>query len=252
MKNRQFEDATRQSAIEILNTIAETMSAMLRQNVPELKDNLFPAYAYMMTEVKNGDDLDAWYEEEDTELQARNDPASVASDSLQRMSVLLGEKTTLACSTHLVKAAIESPDWKESVMGHSFLGAISEACKKQFKSNLDDIVKMTASGFVHQHPIVRYTAMQSCGFLLHEQSPSFQKKYHQEMIPMVIKMMREETHLKLQTQATAVLTSFISGLLEQQDDDENLEKNKEILVPYSTDIVQTISGLFQVAIDKKY
>ena len=41
----------------------------------------------------------------------------------------------------------------------------------------------------------------------------------------------------MQTQATAVLTSFISGLLDSQDDEESEEKNKEILVPYSTQIV---------------
>lgn len=35
-----------------------------------------------MTELTNADDLDAWFAEEDTELQAKNDPASVASDSL--------------------------------------------------------------------------------------------------------------------------------------------------------------------------
>lgn len=36
----------------------------------------------MMTELTNEDDLEAWYAEEDTELQAKNDPASVAADSL--------------------------------------------------------------------------------------------------------------------------------------------------------------------------
>ena len=51
----------------------------------------------MMTEVT--EDNDAWFAEEDTELQAKNDPASVAADSLQRISVYLGEKTTLACSS---------------------------------------------------------------------------------------------------------------------------------------------------------
>ena len=43
---------------------------------------MFPAIAYMMTEMVHEDDLEAWYEEEDTELQAKNDPASVAADSL--------------------------------------------------------------------------------------------------------------------------------------------------------------------------
>jgi len=32
MKNRSFEDATRQSALEIISTIAENMGAMLRKS----------------------------------------------------------------------------------------------------------------------------------------------------------------------------------------------------------------------------
>lgn len=53
-------------------------------------------------------------------------------------------------------------------MGFSFLANVSEACKKQFKSNLDDIAKMAASGIVNSHPRVRYAAMHCTGFLLNE------------------------------------------------------------------------------------
>ena len=70
----------------------------------------------------------------------------------------MGEKTTLACSSALVKAAIESEDYKEQMMGYSFLGMIAEACKKQFKSNLDDVAKMSVSGFFSENPRVRWEA----------------------------------------------------------------------------------------------
>jgi len=88
------------------------MAAILRKNQEELKTHVFPAIALMMTEVTNEDDIEAWYNEEDTELQAKNDPASVAADNLQRLSVHLGEKCTLACTTHIIKEAIANPDWK--------------------------------------------------------------------------------------------------------------------------------------------
>lgn len=132
MKNREFEDGTRQSALEIVLSLAENLGGMLRKHQTDLKDHFFPALAYMMTEVDNADDLEAWYAEEDTEMQTKNDPASVAAESLQRASVYLGEKTTLACSADLVKAAIGSADWKEQFMGFRYLGMISEACKKSF------------------------------------------------------------------------------------------------------------------------
>jgi hypothetical protein len=33
-------------------------------------------------------------------------------------------------------------------MGYKFLGMISEACKKSFKANLDEIAKMVAPGML--------------------------------------------------------------------------------------------------------
>ena len=62
MKNREFEDATRQSALEIILALAENAQSMLRKYQTELKDMLFPAMAYMMTEVDLADDIEAWYE----------------------------------------------------------------------------------------------------------------------------------------------------------------------------------------------
>ena len=71
----------------------------------------------------------------------------------------LGEKTTLSCTSNLIKAAIESTNWKEKCMGFVFLGQISEACKKSFLSNMDDVAKMSVSGFTSENPRVRYDAL---------------------------------------------------------------------------------------------
>ena len=121
MRDSNFDDVTRQSALEIITTVAEKRAAILRKHVNDLKDNFFTALALMMTEFPHADDLEAWLASEDTELLARTDPASAAADSLGRVADCLGEKTTLLCSSHIVKSAIESTDWKEQVMGFTFL-----------------------------------------------------------------------------------------------------------------------------------
>ena len=58
-------------------------------------------------------------------------------------------------------------------MGFNFLGQISEACKKAFKSNIDDVAKMSVSGFASENPRVRWEAMQATGLLLNDLSPTF-------------------------------------------------------------------------------
>lgn len=44
------------------------MPGTLRKNLKDLQEHFFPALAYMMTEVDNADDIEAWYAEEETEL----------------------------------------------------------------------------------------------------------------------------------------------------------------------------------------
>ena len=66
--------------------------------------------------------------------------------------------------------------------------------------------------------------------------------------------MNEETHIKLQYQATACMTSMIRGLIDEDsaEDSEINVANKKLLMPFSNDLVTSISGLFQKALDQKY
>ena len=67
-------------------------------------------------------------------------------------------------------------------------------------------------------------------------------------------MMNEESELKLQTQATACMTSMIRGLIDEEtaEDSEVNVRNKKLLVPYADQLVASISALFQKSIDQNY
>ena len=159
IKHKDFEEATRSSALEMITSLAENMAALLRNELDQLKTVFFPALALMMTELEHADDLQAWLAEEDAELQTKNDPASVAAETVQRISVYLGPKTTLACCSDLIQGGISSADWKEQCMGFNMLGMISEACKKEFKANLDAVAKQSVSGFASENTRVRFEAL---------------------------------------------------------------------------------------------
>ena len=55
---------------------AESSPTLLRKHQDALKDKLVPAVAYMMTEVDYADDIEGWYEVQDEEMQALNDPCN--------------------------------------------------------------------------------------------------------------------------------------------------------------------------------
>jgi len=58
---------------------------------------------------------------------------------------------------------------------------------------------MSVSGFLSENPRVRFAALQSTGLLLNDLAPTFQEKYHQDLMPALLKLMENETELKMQT-----------------------------------------------------
>ena len=67
IKHKDFEEATRSSALEMITSLAENMAALLRKELDQLNTVFFPALALMMTELVHAD-LQAWLAEEDAEL----------------------------------------------------------------------------------------------------------------------------------------------------------------------------------------
>lgn len=55
--------------------------------------------------------------------------------------------------------------------GYLFLGMISDSCGETFRKNKDEIIRMSATGLLDQHPRVRYEALTSLGLLLTELAP---------------------------------------------------------------------------------
>jgi hypothetical protein len=102
MKNKEFESPTRQAALELISSLAEAYPVLLKKVPEKLKTEFFPALCIMLTEVEDQDDLPAWAEKEEEDAIAKDDPASVAAETLARIAEDLGEKLIVNCSTQLI------------------------------------------------------------------------------------------------------------------------------------------------------
>ena len=60
IQNKSFEDSTRQSALEIIGSLAETMATLLRKHSNDLKQNLFPAVIHMLAQPIHEESLEEW------------------------------------------------------------------------------------------------------------------------------------------------------------------------------------------------
>lgn len=58
-------------------------------------------------------------------------------------------------------------------------------------------------------------------------------KYHSDLVNALLKLMREEQYIKLQTQASSCMVNFVRGLVNTEEgSDEVDEENRKILLPY--------------------
>lgn len=125
---------------------------------------------------------------------------------------------------------------------------VSDTCSEAFKKNMDDVMKMSAAGLMDAHPRVRYQAMTALGLLLNELQPTAQKKYHADLMNALLSLMVQEEYIKMKTQATSCMVNFVRGLINADEteeyDEEAKKENCQILYPYATKLVETISHLF--------
>ena len=77
------------------------------------------------------------------------------------------------------------------------MGLIGEACRESMLKNMEEAMKMACSGIVDANPRVRFAGLSCTALLLTELAPKAQRKFHNELMPMLIKIMNEEPILKL-------------------------------------------------------
>jgi hypothetical protein len=77
------------------------------------------------------------------------------------------------------------------------MGLIAEASKESMNKNMDEAMKVACTGIMDPHPRVRYAGLSCLALLLTELAPFAQKKYHAELMPVLLNAMNTESHVKL-------------------------------------------------------
>jgi phosphoribosyl-dephospho-CoA transferase len=99
MASENLEDATRASAVEVVLSLTVEMPAPVRK-APETASMFFPALIKMLMEVEKDDEV--WINSAEEDEISATGPSHTAQDALKRISVDLGEKTTLAIVQPLI------------------------------------------------------------------------------------------------------------------------------------------------------
>ena len=205
----------------------------------------------MMTEVE--EDMDTWAAANEEKVVGQTDPFNTAVNAINTLSNCLQEKTVLAATTALIQKCISSANWKERQAGYMTMGLIAESCKESMNKNMEEAMKLACSGIVDAHPRVRYAGLSCTALLLTELAPLAQKKFHAELMPVLVKLMNTETMLKLKCHAVSCVINFVRGFVSEEDEDEEDEKSGlKIVNTYTKDLFLSLVTLLKLAIQENY
>ena len=213
------------------------------RKVPEMKSEFFPAILKLVTECE--EDMDVWIQTLEDEQGTGSDAYSTGVNAIARLSVQMKEKFTIDACSSLVESCLSQADWKVRQAGFIAFGLIAEACREWFKQNLDQVMSKVCSGIQEDHVRVKYARLTALSLIIAQLSPQVQYKFHQELVPALLQITKNEKEPKVKTQALSCLYYFVKGLI-QEDTMDLVEdkKSSDILHAYSDDLsAQLIENL---------
>ncbi|CAF1354053.1 unnamed protein product [Adineta ricciae] len=200
-----FEESRRHLALEVLVTLSETASAMVRKVAKKYMNKLVPQLLEMMVDL---DDDSDWSTKDIIEDEEDDSNAVVGESSLDRLACALGGKTMLNYILTTVQTMLRNPDWRYRHAGLMAISATGEGCHKEMTVLLDDLVNGILVFLKDPHPRVRYAACNALGQMSTDFQGTFQKKFHAKVIPGLLSILDDHENPRTQAHGGAALVNF--------------------------------------------
>ncbi|KAI9310005.1 armadillo-type protein, partial [Dichotomocladium elegans] len=228
-KDKTFEDRTRQTALELLLTLAEAAPAMVRK-VPNFASEIIPVAMEMLTDME---DDSSWYTTDDLEEDDNEENYVMGESTLDRIARTIGGKFVVPVSFQYIPQMLQSGEWQQRRGALMAISSIGEGCVKMMKPELGNIIQMIIPYLKDPHPRVRYAACNALGQMSTDFAPFLQKSFHQSIITAILPVMDDITQPRVQAHAAAAMVNFCE------------EAEKAILDPYLDAIFERLLILLQ-------
>jgi importin-5 len=206
-KSEEVEDTWRHLALEVMVSLSENASAMVRKKAEKYIAVLIPLVLEMMTQLDDYDEdwavTDEVFEDDDS-----GENNVIAESALDRLSCGLGGKAILPHIIQQIPIMMNNPDWKFRHAALMAISAAGEGCHKQMEAMLDSITEGTLKYLLDPHPRVRYAACNAIGQMATDFAPVFEKKFHAAVIPGLLTLLDDHANPRVQAHAGAALVNF--------------------------------------------
>ncbi|XP_068157334.1 importin-5 [Drosophila tropicalis] len=202
--SQDFEDSWRHLVLEVMVSLAENAPAMVRKRAEKYVLALIPLVLQMMTDLDEDED----WSTADVVDDDHTDNNVIAESSLDRLACGLGGKTVLPHVMNALPAMLGHADWKHRFAALMAISAIGEGCHKQMEAMLDQVMSGVLVYLRDPHPRVRYAACNAIGQMSTDFAPTFEKKFHDQVIPGLLGLLDDVNNPRVQAHAGAALVNF--------------------------------------------
>ncbi|KAI7872213.1 armadillo-type protein [Spinellus fusiger] len=228
-KDKSFDDRTRQTAMELLLTLAEAAPGLVRK-VPNFASEIMPVAMEMTTDIEDDEE---WYTTEDLAEDDNEENYVMGESTMDRMSRTLGGKLIVPIVFQYIPQMLQSSEWRQRRAALMAISSVGEGCVKVLKPELGNIIQLILPSFKDVHPRVRYAACNAMGQMSTDFSPYLQKHFHQLVITALLPVMEDTTQPRVQAHAAAAMVNFCE------------ETDKAILDPYLDAIFERLLVLLK-------
>ena len=166
-KQTSFTTETRESAIEIILTIANKTPAFLRKS-ESFKTVFLPMIFELLLDIDLPNDIEKWNKETDEKEDDKEEMHFVARNAIERLALDIGGVNFLNSVDNIIKTLLSSDNWIHQYAGLIALAWMAEGCKEVFKKNHVAILEYIVKGLGNSHPRVRWAALTALGIILNE------------------------------------------------------------------------------------
>ncbi|KAG2182508.1 hypothetical protein INT43_007439 [Umbelopsis isabellina] len=214
-KEKKFEDALRQTALELLMTLTEAAPGMVRK-LNDFTTQVIPVALEMMTDME---DDEKWYTTDDLDDDDSEENYVVGEHAMDRLARYLGGKSVLPVSFQFIPQMLQSEQWQQRHAALMAISAIGEGCVKIMEPELGSIIQLIVPYFKDPSARVRYATCNAVGQMSTDFAPVLQKKFYEMVLSSLIPVM-EDSEPRVQAHAAAALVNFCE------------EVDKAVLDPY--------------------
>lgn len=232
IKNKDLENMSRTTALELLTVFSENAPHMCKTN-PNYADAIVQSTLLMMTEVSfDDDDASEWKESDDTddEDEVTYDHARQALD---RVSLRLNGQYLAPTLFTYLQQMITSQDWRARFAAMMAISSAAEGCQDVLIGEIPKILDMVIPLISDPHPRVQYGCCNVLGQISTDFAPLIQRTAHDRIVPALISKLTPESCERVQTHAAAALVNFSE------------QANQAILEPYLDSLLNNLLTLLQ-------